>query len=96
MGKNHLVTFVDSIITVVTKCRPQNKLENYDTDYTGQDISNHLYQYFGLNEQSESRSDEQREMNDDEVEMNDDEKFIDLFAFRTILYDPIDRPIINQ
>ena len=38
MGKNHLVNFVDSIIPIVTKCRPESTIKDYDLDLIRDDI----------------------------------------------------------
>lgn len=47
MCQNHIVTFVDSIIPVITKCTPNDQSKNYDLEFAQNDI------YEIINEQNE-------------------------------------------
>lgn len=48
MSESHLLTFVDSIIPVITKCKPNNTNDDYDLDFIKKEIEDIFIDYFKI------------------------------------------------
>lgn len=87
MSGSHMLDFVDSVIPVITKCTPNDVNKNYDLELIQNDLQKIIKEYF----KNQARDDPEQQLVEGE-----NQDFNDKFSFKTEIFDPMDRDIIDN
>ena len=89
MSDSHVSTFVHSVIPIVTKCKPNIKDPKNNKDSIYDEVYGLVSSHFNLDITDEKEASK-------EDESPEDFHFINEFNINAIIYDPLDRPILDD